>query len=202
MKIFINRRKFILIISNIVVLPCAIYANVYDGDVVEIRDRIRCFVKDWLENGDINSALGYFDQDIFSSDAMYQGDCASFGALSFYTDSKRDCKQAIMLALEWYNKELQGDHKFLPPEEVDISTEFGIYPLNDPKFDNFFIFSDDKLQRIPFISNDETFVRIKSVVMDRNFYFVIFPLKIGACFFIWIKRNNSWKILHAETIFE
>jgi len=196
-----NRREFILCISRaLVVLPCTINADTSNSDVSEIRDRIRHFVEDWLEKGDINSSLGYFNHNIFSSDVMYQEDCASFGALSFYINSKKDCKQAIVSALEWYFKELQGDRKFLPSDEIDISPESGIRPLNDPESDEFFIFSGDDLQSIPFISEDKSFIRIKSVIKDRKFYFVLFPLKIGACFFIWIKNNNSWEILHAETI--
>jgi hypothetical protein len=170
-------------------------------DVVEIRKRMRQFLRDWLEMRNKEDALGYFNSGIFSSEAMYQDECSSFGAMSFYINTK-DRKQAIMSALEWYIEEVNYTNKWLMPEDVEISVEYGVHALNNPRGDGFFIFSKSELEKMPISQIEETSIRLRKILKDSPFYLVFLPLKIGACFFIWEKEQETWEILHAETVCE
>jgi hypothetical protein len=193
-RTYLIRRCFLLGIFILLFKPHAFCSNKPKGGIAEISDRMHQFMQNWLIEGNVDSALKYFNEGIFSSKAMYCGECASFGAMEIY---KGNNKKAIRGALEWYTKELSHQEKILIPNKIKLDPE--LHPLNNPENDGFFIFSDLEFQKPPLSQVEKASKQLRSMLKGRPFFLVLLPLKVAPCYFIWINNHDNWEILHAET---
>jgi hypothetical protein len=176
-------------------------AQYISGDVEKVRQRVRDFTGAWLIRKSIPDALKYFDHRIFSSPAMYKAECASFAGLDLYT-RERDREKAVKSALEWYAGEMNGRTDFYRPEGIEIASEEGTRPLNDVAKDRFVILRGDARSGLPLSQDPAASEDLRRLLGVSPFYVVVLPLVVGPAFFIWVQRQGTWKILHAETFCE